>query len=58
MKLQQHQFDQKLKTEPIDLHTRVNEWIKEHDIFKETVGINDVNILIETARELPLDIEY
>ena len=45
-------------SEPKDLHTRINEMIKERNIFKGSIGLNDVNILIESARELPFDIEY
>ncbi len=32
--------------------------IKENNIFKGAIGLNDVKILVETANELPLDIEY
>jgi hypothetical protein len=46
------------KSDPIDLHSRINQMIKEHNIFKGTIGLNDVNILVETASELPLEIEY
>jgi len=46
------------KSDPIDLHARINQMIKEHNIFKGTIGLNDVKILVETANELPLDIEY
>jgi hypothetical protein len=46
------------KSDPTDLHASINQRIKEHAIFKGGIGINDVNILIETAKELPLDITY
>lgn len=46
------------KADPIDLHTRINQRIKENNIFKGGIGINDVKILVETANELPLEIEY
>lgn len=46
------------KADPIDLHKRINQRIKEHNIFKGGIGINDVKILVETANELPLEIEY
>lgn len=46
------------KSDPIDLHARINQRIKEHNIFKGGIGINDVKILVETANELPLEIEY
>lgn len=43
---------------PPDLHAWINQRIKEHNIFKGGIGINDVKILVETANELPLEIEY
>ena len=46
------------KSDPIDLHARINQMIKENNIFKGAIGLNDVKILVETANELPLDIEY
>jgi len=46
------------ESEPIDLHARINQMIKEKNIFKGAIGLNDVKILIESASELPLDIEY
>jgi hypothetical protein len=45
-------------SDPIDLHARINQMIKEKNIFKGSIGLNDVKILIESASELPLDIEY
>lgn len=46
------------KSDPNDLHARINQLIKENNIFKGAIGLNDVKILIESASELPLDIEY
>jgi hypothetical protein len=46
------------KSDPVDLHARLNQRIKEQNIFKGGIGINDVKILVETANELPLEIEY
>ena len=46
------------EADPEDLHARINQRIKELNIFKGGIGINDVKILIETAKELPLEIEY
>ncbi len=43
---------------PNDLHLKINRLIKENNIFKGTIGINDVRILIESANELSIDIEY
>lgn len=46
------------KSDPFDLHIRINQMIKEKNIFKGAIGLNDVKILIESASELPLEIEY
>lgn len=43
---------------PIDLHAKINQMIKEKNIFKGAIGLNDVKILIESASDLPLEIEY
>jgi len=46
------------KSDLIDLHTKINRMIKEKNIFKGAIGLNDVKILIESAGELPIEIEY
>ena len=46
------------ESEAQDLHARINQMLKERNIFKGSIGLNDVKILIESASELPLDIEY
>ncbi len=46
------------ESDPIDLHARINQMIKEKNIFKGAIGLNDVKILIESAGELPFEIEY
>lgn len=46
------------ESDPIDLHAKINQMIKEKNIFKGAIGLNDMKILIESASELPLDIEY
>lgn len=46
------------ESDPIDLHAKINNMIKEKNIFKGSIGLNDVKILIESASELPLEIEY
>lgn len=46
------------KSDSIDLHSKINQMIKDKNIFKGAIGLNDVKILIESASELPLDIEY
>lgn len=46
------------ESDPIDLHAKINQMIKEENIFKGAIGLNDVKILIESANDLPLEIEY
>jgi len=44
--------------DPIELHTNINQLIKEKSIFKGSIGLNDIKILIEAATEIPMEIEY
>jgi glutamine synthetase len=46
------------QSNPVDLHTRINQMIKDKQIFKGAIGLNDVKILIASANELPFEIEY
>jgi len=46
------------KSNPIQLHTKINQLIKEKSIFKGQIGLNDIKILIDSATEIPLEIEY
>ncbi len=46
------------KSDPKELHVLINQMIKERNIFKGSIGLNDVMILVESANELPLEIEY
>jgi len=51
-------FEKISKSDPVDLHVKINHLIKEKSIFKGQIGLNDVKILIENATEMPLEIEY
>ncbi len=46
------------ESDPIDLHARINQMIKGKKIFKGAIGLNDVKILIASANNLTLEIEY
>ena len=46
------------ESDPIELYARINQMIKEKNIFKGAIGLNDVKILIASASELPFEIEY
>ena len=44
--------------DPVDLHTRVNRLNKEKGFYKGQIGLNDMKILVNIAKDVPLDIEY
>lgn len=46
------------ESDPIVLHEKINQMIKEENLFKGAIGLNDVKILIESVRDLLLEIEY
>ena len=46
------------KADPIELHKQINQLNLERSIFKGHIGLNDVRILVEVAKEVPLEIEY
>lgn len=46
------------KADPVELHTRINQMSKEKNIYKGKIGLNDIRILINAAKEVPVEIEY
>ncbi|MFA6652350.1 MAG: DUF4332 domain-containing protein [Bacteroidales bacterium] len=46
------------QSDPVDLHARLNQFIKEKNLYKGQVGLNDVRILVDVAQDIPLDIKY
>ena len=46
------------KSDPIDLHKRINQINKERNIYKGQIGLNDIKIFVNAAKEVPLEIEY
>lgn len=42
----------------IDLHKRINQINQEKNIYKGQIGLNDIKIFINAAKEVPLEIEY
>ncbi len=46
------------KADPIELHKHINQLNQDRSIFKGHIGLNDVCILVEAAKEVPLEIEY
>lgn len=46
------------KSDPMDLHARMNQRIKEKNIFNGAIGLNDVKILVESANALLFEINF
>jgi hypothetical protein len=46
------------KSDPVDLHKRINQLNKEKSIYKGQIGLNDIKIFVNAANEIPLEIEY
>lgn len=46
------------KSDPVDLHARINLLNKEKGIYKGQIGLNDIKIFVNAAKEIPLEIEY
>ncbi len=46
------------KSDPIELHRKINLLIKERNVFRGQIGLNDVKILVESATRIPMEIEY
>jgi hypothetical protein len=41
-----------------DLHERINHLNKEQNVYKGQIGLNDIKILVDAAKEVPQEIEY
>lgn len=46
------------QTDPDVLHQQINQLNKEKRIYKGQIGLNDIRIFVEAAKEVPLEIEY
>ena len=46
------------KADANELHEKVNQLSKEKSIYKGHIGLNDIKIVIDVAKEVPLDIQY
>jgi hypothetical protein len=46
------------KSDPVELHAAINRFNRENGIYKAQIGLNDIRICVNAAKELPLDIEY
>jgi hypothetical protein len=46
------------KADAVDLHLKINQINKERNYYKGQIGLNDVKIVMDAAKDLPLEIEY
>lgn len=46
------------KADPEKLHVSINQLNKEKSIYKGRIGLNDMKIFVNAAKEIPLEIEY
>jgi hypothetical protein len=45
-------------SDAVDLHRRINETNRMQGVFKGQIGLNDIRILVQSAGELPAEVEY
>jgi hypothetical protein len=46
------------KADYIDLHKKIIQINKEKNYFKGQIGLNDIKLFVEAAKEVPIEIEY
>lgn len=46
------------KADPVDLHEKINRMNRDHLVYKGQIGLNDIRIFVNAAKEVPLEIEY
>ncbi len=46
------------EADPVWLHAEINRINKEKNIYKGQIGLNDIRIFVNAAKDVPLDIEY
>jgi len=46
------------KADPVELHKTINRLNKEKGYYKGQIGLNDMKIFVNAAKEIPLEIEY
>jgi hypothetical protein len=50
--------DKAARADYADLHRKINEVNKERGFYRGQIGLNDIKIFINAAKEVPLEIEY
>jgi len=43
---------------PIELHKQINQLNKDQKIYKGQIGLNDIKIFVNAAKEVPVEIKY
>lgn len=46
------------ESDPVDLHARLSRFNKEKSNYKGQIGLNDIRIFVNAAKEIPIEIEY
>ncbi|PKP37159.1 MAG: hypothetical protein CVT98_06475 [Bacteroidetes bacterium HGW-Bacteroidetes-15] len=46
------------KADPVNLHDQINKYNKENGLYKGHIGLNDIKIFVDAAKEVPIEIEY
>ena len=46
------------ESDPVYLHASINKMNKEKKYFRGQIGLNDIKIFVNAAKEVPLEIEY
>lgn len=44
--------------DPVDLHEKINRLNKERKYFKGHIGLNDMKIFVDTAKEIPVEVVF
>lgn len=45
------------KADPVKLHHQLNELSKQKQIYKASIGLNDIQIFIDAASEVPVEMD-
>ncbi len=46
------------KSDPVELHAKINKLNKENGFYKGQIGLNDIHIFVKAAKEIPFEIDY
>jgi hypothetical protein len=46
------------KSDPNHLHARINQFNKNTGFYKGNIGLNDIRIFVDAAKEIPIEIDY